>query len=80
MVVVVVAVAMVVNLLVMTVLRTLWGNSKSCMSVYICECVVVCMCDVLNWLPADQWLANRIAALVGRCLLGLALPYLHELP
>ena len=37
------------------------------------------MLDVLNWLPAEQWISYRIASLVWCCLLGLAPLYLREL-
>ena len=37
------------------------------------------MRDVLHWLPSEQRIAYRIAALVWRCLLGLAPAYLREL-
>lgn len=37
------------------------------------------MRDVLHWLPSEQRIAYRVAALVWRCLLGLAPAYLREL-
>ena len=37
------------------------------------------MCDILRWLPARQRIEYRMAALVWRCLLGLAPIYLVEL-
>src|SRR6218665_972781 len=36
------------------------------------------VCDILHWLPARQQIEYRMAALVGRCLLGLAPAYLVE--
>ena len=36
------------------------------------------MRDILNWLPAWQRIEYRMAALVWRCLLGLALAYFVE--
>src|SRR6218665_815970 len=36
------------------------------------------MCDILHWLPARQRIEYRMAALVWRCLLGLAPAYLVE--
>src|SRR6218665_3277579 len=36
------------------------------------------MHDILHWLPARQRIEYRMAALVWRCLLGLALAYLVE--
>src|SRR6218665_2048179 len=35
------------------------------------------MLNVLHWLPAEQRISYRIAALVWRCLVGLAPVYLH---
>src|SRR6218665_3946251 len=37
------------------------------------------MCDILHWLPARKRIEYRVAALVWRCLLGLAPVYLVEL-
>src|SRR6218665_416061 len=37
------------------------------------------MRDILRWLPARQRIEYRMAALVWRCLLGLAPAYLVEL-
>jgi len=37
------------------------------------------MLDVLHWLPSEQRIAYRTAALVWRCLLGFAPAYLREL-
>src|SRR5688572_26575247 len=37
------------------------------------------MLDVLHWLPIQQRMTSKIAALVWRCLLGLASVYLGEL-
>src|SRR5688572_13330440 len=38
------------------------------------------MRDVLHWLPIEQRIEYRIAALVWRCSLGIAPSYLSELP
>src|SRR6218665_3347007 len=37
------------------------------------------MRDILHWLPARQQIVYRMAALVWRCLLGLATAYLVEI-
>src|SRR6218665_3043620 len=40
--------------------------------------ISMCRCDILHWLPARQRIEYRMAALVWRCLLGLAPAYLVE--
>ena len=37
------------------------------------------MRDVLHWLPSEQRISYRLAALVWRCILGFASAYLREL-
>ena len=37
------------------------------------------MRDVLHWLPSEQRISYRLAALVWRCILGFAPAYLREL-
>lgn len=39
--------------------------------------VIDFMCDVLHWVPIKQRIVYRLAALVWRCLLGLAPTYLQ---
>src|SRR6218665_44395 len=40
--------------------------------------ISIYMRDILHWLPAQQRIEYRMAALVWRCLLGLAPAYLVE--
>ena len=59
-------------------LERLWIIVVAIVNLSVNQSKYYTMCNILHWLPARQRIEYRMAALVWRCLLGLAPAYLVE--